>query len=229
MKYDSEIGFALFFVSMLGGCVLLMFLFSYIRANISKDTFKYIFWDNTVLGWIWREYFTKKKAKQAPIGAPSWYVPPPSKTTAPPPPAGRPGIAGRIATNGTPGRLTAMKPYPKTYNTSSLNVPPVNNVGKPLTIQNWDRLTGMMVMVYGRKWYVTQAMHTLSGYECVLQTAGTSRNVTFCIYNDMYDSHRVSIFCGGKNILMDVGVCKDPNGLLHEVTAEFSDKFELWS
>jgi len=141
----------------------------------------------------------KKAAKHAPY-APSWYVPPP-----------------------------APIPQPTAFNTSSLNVPPVNNIGKPLVIQNWDRLTGMMVNVLSRRWIVTQAMHTLSGYECVLQTAGIAHTINVCIYGDMYDSHRVSVFCKGKIAHIDIGVCKDPNALLHSIAVEFTDKFDIWN
>ena len=120
-------------------------------------------------------------------------------------------------------------PQPTSFNTSSLNVPPINNIGKPLTIQNWDRLTGMMVMVLSRRWIVTQAMHSLSGYECVLQTAGIAHTINVCIYGDMYDSHRVSVFCKGKVAHIDIGVCKDPNALLHSIAVEFTDKFDIWN
>jgi hypothetical protein len=137
--------------------------------------------------------------KKAAKHAPSWYVSPP-----------------------------APIPQP-TYNTSSLNVPPVNNIGKPLVIQNWDRLTGMMVNVLSRRWIVTQAMHSLSGYECVLQTAGIAHTINVCIYGDMYDSHRVSVFCKGKIAHIDIGVCKDPNALLHSIAVEFTDKFDIWN
>ena len=166
------------------------------------DTMRRIFWDNTAIGWIWREYFSKKKkAKQAPI---------PSFQSIPPPPA---------------RRLTAMKAAPKGFNTSSLNIPPLNHIGKPLIIQNWDRLNGMAVMVYGRRWHVVQAFQTSDGYEFTLQTGGMTNSVTFSIYKDMYDSHRVSVYCGGRTEIMDVGVCKDPNRLLHEVTYMFNQKF----
>jgi len=147
----------------------------------------------------------KKAAKHAP----SYYVPPP------------------------PAMPTSFKVgnnfQAPTYNTSSLNVPPINNIGKPLTIQNWDRLTGMMVNVLSRRWIVTQAMHTLSGYECVLQTAGIAHTINVCIYGDMYDSHRVSVFCKGKVAHIDIGVCKDPNALLHSIAVEFTDKFDIWN
>jgi hypothetical protein len=154
-----------------------------------------------IYGWIQNNggVQPKKAAKHAPY-APAWYVPPP-----------------------------APLPQPTAFSTSSLNVPPINNIGKPLTIQNWDRLTGMMVNVLSRRWIVTQAMHTLSGYECVLQTAGIAHTINVCIYGDMYDSHRVSVFCKGKIAHIDIGVCKDPNALLHSIAVEFTDKFDIWN
>jgi len=173
------------------------------------DTIRRILWDDTMLGWGWRKLFgEKKKAKHAPM----------IFTSAPPPPA------NRIATAGTYGRLTAKKAAPKGFNTSSLNVPPLNHIGKPLVIQNWDRLAGMATMVFGRRWIVVQAFHA-SSYEFTLQTGGMTKSVTFSIYGDMYDSHRVSVYCEGRTEIMDVGVCKDPNRLLHELTYIFNEKF----
>lgn len=179
------------------------------------DTIRRILWDDTMLGWGWRKLFgEKKKAKQAPM----------IFTSAPPPPA------NRIATAGTYGRLTAKKAapkgfIPKAFNTSSLNVPPLNHIGKPLVIQNWDRLAGMATMVFGRRWIVVHAFHTSNGYEFALQTGGMAKSVTFYIYDTMYDSHRVSVYCEGRTEIMDVGICKDPNRLLHEVTYMFNEKF----
>ena len=169
------------------------------------DTIRRILWDDTMLGWGWRKLFgEKKKAKQAPINVnPSWYVP------APPPPA---------------RRLTAKKAAPKGFNTSSLNVPHMNHTGKPLVIKNWDRLAGMATIVFGRRWIVVQAFYA-SSYEFTLQTGGMTKSVTFSIYGDMYDSHRVSVYCQGRTEIMDVGICKDPNRLLHEVTYTFNEKF----
>jgi hypothetical protein len=165
------------------------------------DTIRRILWDDTMLGWGWRKLFgEKKKAKQAPI---------PSFQSIPPPPA---------------RKLTAKKAAPKGFNTSSLNVPPLNHIGKPLVIQNWARLAGMAVMVFGRRWIVVQAFHA-SNYEFTLQTGGMTKSVTFSIYGDMYDSHRVSVYCEGRTEIMDVGICKDPNRLLHEVTYMFNEKF----
>jgi len=162
------------------------------------DTMRRIFWDNTAIGWIWREYFSKKKkAKQAPphftMGSNSMYINQPL-------------------------------PQPTAFNTSSLNVPHMNHTGKPLVIKNWDRLAGMATMVFGRRWIVVQAFYA-SSYEFTLQTGGMTKSVTFSIYGDMYDSHRVSVYCQGRTEIMDVGICKDPNRLLHEVTYTFNEKF----
>jgi hypothetical protein len=159
------------------------------------DTMRRIFWDNTAIGWIWREYFSKKKkAKQAPI--------PSFQSIPPPPPA-----------------------MPTAFSTSSLNVPPLNHIGKPLVIQNWDRIAGMATMVFGRRWIVVHAFHTSNGYEFALQTGGMTKSVTFYIYDTMYDSHRVSVYCEGRTEIMDVGVCKDPNRLLYEIAYMFNEKF----
>jgi len=162
------------------------------------DTMRRIFWDNTAIGWIWREYFSKKKkAKQAPphftMGSNSMYINQPL-------------------------------PQPTAFNTSSLNVPHMNHTGKPLVIKNWDRLAGMATMVFGRRWIVVQAFYA-SSYEFTLQTGGMTKSITFSIYGDMYDSHRVSVYCQGRTEIMDVGICKDPNRLLHEVTYTFNEKF----
>jgi hypothetical protein len=196
----GEIVFALVMSGILG-------LWVYGIIITDGDTMRRIFWDNTAIGWIWREYFSKKKkAKQAPI---------PSFQSIPPPPA---------------RRLTAKKAapkgfIPKAFSTSSLNVPPLNHIGKPLVIQNWDRIAGMATMVFGRRWIVVHAFHTSNGYEFALQTGGMAKSVTFYIYDTMYDSHRVSVYCEGRTEIMDVGVCKDPNRLLYEIAYTFNEKF----
>jgi hypothetical protein len=187
----GEIVFAMVMSGIVG-----LWIYAYMISD--GDTMRRIFWDNTAIGWIWREYFSKKKkAKQAPphftMGSNSMYINQPL-------------------------------PQPTAFNTSSLNVPPLNHIGKPLVIQNWDRLAGMATMVFGRRWIVVQAFHA-SSYEFTLQTGGMTKSVTFSIYGDMYDSHRVSVYCEGRTEIMDVGVCKDPNRLLHEVTYTFNEKF----
>ena len=170
----------------------------WIYAYIVSDEVGRILWDNTAIGWIWREYFSKKKkAKQAPphftMGSNSMYINQPL-------------------------------PQPTAFNTSSLNVPHMNHIGKPLVIKNWDRLAGMATMVFGRRWIVVQAFYA-SSYEFTLQTGGMTKSITFSIYGDMYDSHRVSVYCQGRTEIMDVGICKDPNRLLHEITYIFNEKF----
>jgi hypothetical protein len=122
------------------------------------------------------------------------------------------------------GHIPPPPAMPTAFNTSSLNVPHMNHTGKPLVIKNWDRLAGMATMVFGRRWHVVQALY-VSSYEFTLQTAGMAKSVTFSIYGDMYDSHRVSVYCQGRTEIMDVGICKDPNRLLHEVTYTFNEKF----
>ena len=122
------------------------------------------------------------------------------------------------------GHIPPPPAMPTAFNTSSLNVPHMNHIGKPLVIKNWDRLAGMTTMVFGRRWIVVQAFYA-SSYEFTLQTGGMTKSVTFSIYGDMYDSHRVSVYCQGKTEIMDVGICKDPNRLLHEVTYTFNEKF----
>jgi hypothetical protein len=167
------------------------------------DTMRRIFWDNTAIGWIWREYFSKKKkAKQAPI---------PSFGHIPPPPA-----------------------MPTAFNTSSLNVPHTNHAGKPLVIKNWDRLIGMIFPIsisnsqYGN-WIVTHAGQTTDGYECIFENGGgfvnSNRAVTFNVYGDMYDSHRVMVKCGGRMSTMDIETFKDPNNMLYKIANEFQEKF----
>jgi hypothetical protein len=187
----GEIVFAMVMSGIVG-----LWIYAYIVSD--GDTMRRIFWDNTAIGWIWREYFSKKKkAKQAPphftMGSNSMYINQPL-------------------------------PQPTAFNTSSLNVPHMNHIGKPLVIKNWDRLAGMATMVFGRRWIVVQAFYA-SSYEFTLQTAGMAKSVTFSIYGDMYDSHRVSVYCQGRTEIMDVGICKDPNRLLHEVTYTFNEKF----
>jgi len=122
------------------------------------------------------------------------------------------------------GHIPPPPAMPTAFNTSSLNVPHMNHTGKPLVIKNWDRLAGMATMVFGRRWIVVQAFYA-SSYEFTLQTGGMTKSVTFSIYGDMYDSHRVSVYCQGRTEIMDVGICKDPNRLLHEVTYMFNEKF----
>jgi len=175
----------------------------WIYAYIVSDEFGKILWDNTMLGWGWKKLFgEKKKAKQAPI---------PSFGHIPPPPA-----------------------MPTAFNTSSLNVPHMNHIGKPLVIKNWDRLIGMIFPIsisnsaYGN-WIVTHAGQTTDGYECIFENGGgfvnSNRAVTFNVYGDMYDSHRVMVKCGGRMSTMDIETFKDPNNMLYKIANEFQEKF----
>jgi len=175
----------------------------WIYAYIVSDEVGKILWDNTMLGWGWKKLFgEKKKAKQAPI---------PSFGHIPPPPA-----------------------MPTAFNTSSLNVPHMNHTGKPLVIKNWDRLIGMIFPIsisnsaYGN-WIVVQAGQTTDGYECIFENGGgfgnSNRAVTFNVYGDMYDSHRVMVKCGGRMSTMDIETFKDPNNMLYRIANEFQEKF----
>jgi hypothetical protein len=175
----------------------------WIYAYIVSDEVGKILWDNTMLGWGWKKLFgEKKKAKQAPI-PPFGHIPPPP----------------------------AM---PTAFNTSSLNVPHMNHIGKPLVIKNWDRLIGMIFPIsisnsaYGN-WIVTRAGQTTDGYECIFENGGgfvnSNRAVTFNVYGDMYDSHRVMVKCGGRISTMDIETFKDPNNMLYKIANEFQEKF----
>ena len=175
----------------------------WIYAYIVSDEVGRILWDDTMLGWGWKKLFgDKKKAKQAPI---------PSFGHIPPPPA-----------------------MPTAFNTSSLNVPHMNHIGKPLVIKNWDRLIGMIFPIsisnsaYGN-WIVTHAGQTTDGYECIFENGGgfvnSNRAVTFNVYGDMYDSHRVMVKCGGRMSTMDIETFKDPNNMLYKIANEFQEKF----
>jgi hypothetical protein len=217
MKWDAIIGFTLFLLITVGSASLLYWLVSYLKVNYNEDWFKNLnlkkhLWDNTPMGWMWKRLFgEKKKAKQP--GNTYVYNTSNLYASIPPPPPKPRNI------------LSANNLSP--YNTSSLNVPPIVNIGKPLVIKNWDRLTGMNMGVLGRNWLVVQAMHTLSGYEAVLACRSTNHTITFCIYENMYDSHRVSVFCKGSIIHLPVNVCKDPKILLEHISFEFANKFDV--
>ena len=131
------------------------------------------------------------------------------------------------------GFLTIPTPPPiSSYNTSSLNMG--NKIGKPLVIQNWDRLAGMMIPMLvnmnlgGHSWIVTHAGQTTDGYECILENGAfgnSNRVVTLIVYSDMYDSHRVLVKCGGRITTMDIETFKDPNNMLYKIANEFQEKF----
>ena len=189
---------------------------------------KYTFWDNTPMGWMWNTLFGKKKAKQAPphfsMGSNHFQIHPPS----------RPFTAKKAAPRGF---LTIPPPPPiSSYNTSSLNVG--NSIGKPLVIKNWDRLAGMKIPMLTNSlgysthnWIVTHAHQTTDGYECIIENGGgfgnSNRAVTFIVYSDMYDSHRVIVKCGGRMSTMDIEVFKDPHNMLYRIANEFSEKFRV--
>lgn len=129
------------------------------------------------------------------------------------------------------GFLTIPPPPPiSSYNTSSLN-----KVGKPLVIKNWDRLTGMAIPMLvnmnlgGHNWIVTHAGQITDGYECMFENGGgfgtSNKAVSLTVYNDMYDSHRVLVKCGGRISTMGVDAFKDPNNMLYRIANEFQEKF----
>jgi hypothetical protein len=132
------------------------------------------------------------------------------------------------------GHIPPPPAMPTAFNTSSLNVPHMNHTGKPLVIQNWDRLIGMIFPIsisnsqYGN-WIVVQAGQTTDGYECVFENGGgfgtSNRAVTFNVYGDMYDSHRAMVKCGGRMSTMPVDFFKDPNRMLYAISQEFQEKF----
>jgi hypothetical protein len=174
------------------------------------DTMRRIFWDNTAIGWVWREYFSKKKkAKQAPPHFTNQFghqipisVPPPA--------------------------------MPTSFNTSSNFTFPIQTgrpMGKPLVIQNWDRLTGMMIPILtnpnfnGHNWIVVNAGQTTDGYECMFENSAMRKAVILTVYSDIYDSHRVMVKCGGRMSIMDIETFKDPNNMLYRIANEFNEKF----
>lgn len=128
------------------------------------------------------------------------------------------------------GFLTIPTPPPiSSYNTSSLN-----KVGKPLVIQNWDRLIGMVFPIsisnnqYGN-WIVTHAGHSRDGYSCMFENGGgfgtSNKAVSLTVFSDMYDSNIVMVKCGGRISTMDIGIFKDPNNMLYTIANEFQEKF----
>lgn len=220
---ENEIGFALYMLGVLLLLGLSVWAYGWYKSNIESErateTIKYlkdVFWTNTAMGWMWRELFGKKKAKQAPPhfstgNSNTLYI------TPPPPPARR-------------SSLHIPTPPPiSSYNTSSLN-----KVGKPLVIQNWDRLIGMVFPTvisnnqYGN-WIVTHAGESRDGYSCMFENGGgfgtSNKAVSLNVYSDMYDSHRVLVKCGGRMSTMDVETFKDPNNMLYKIANEFQEKF----
>ena len=131
------------------------------------------------------------------------------------------------------GHIPPPPAMPTAFNTSSNFIKP-NPIGKPLVIQNWDRLIGMIFPIsisnnrYGN-WIVTRAGQTTDGYECMFENGGgfgnSNRAVTLTVYGDMYDSHRVMVKCGGRMSTMDIETFKDPNNMLYRIANEFQEKF----
>ena len=194
----------------------------WIYAYIVSDEVGRILWDNTMLGWGWKKLFgEKKKAKQAPNNInTSWYVPPP-------------GIRKGMISN----TYNPPLPQPTAFNTPSNFTFPIQTgrpIGKPLVIQNWDRLIGMIFPIsisnsaYGN-WIVTRAGQTTDGYECMFENGGgfgnSNRAVTLTVYSDIYDSNRVMVKCGGRMSTMDIETFKDPNNMLYRIANEFQEKF----
>jgi len=144
------------------------------------------------------------------------------------------GVQPKKAAKHAPYAPSTPLPQPTAFNTSSLNVPHMNHTGKPLVIQNWDRLIGMIFPIsisnsqYGN-WIVTRAGQTTDGYECMFENGGgfsnSNRAVTLTVYSDIYDSHRVMVKCGGRMSIMDIETFKDPNNMLYRIANEFQEKF----
>jgi len=194
----------------------------WIYAYIVSDEVGIILWDNTMLGWGWKKLFgEKKKVKQAPNNVnPAWYVPPP-------------GIRKGMISN----TYNPPLPQPTAFNTSSNFTFPIQTgrpIGKPLVIQNWDRLIGMIFPIsisnnqYGN-WIVTHAGQTTDGYECMFENGGgfsnSNRAVTLTVYSDIYDLNRVMVKCDGRMSTMDIETFKDPNNMLYRIANEFQEKF----
>ena len=161
-------------------------------------------------------------------------------------------IYGAIKVNGGVQPKIAAKQAPPSYNPpppparrSSLHIPTpppissyntssLNKVGKPLVIQNWDRLIGMVFPTvisnnqYGN-WIVTHAGQSRDGYSCMFENGGgfgtSNKAVSLNVYSDMYDSHRVLVKCGGRISTMDIETFKDPNNMLYKIANEFQEKF----
>jgi len=207
----GEIVFAMLMSGIVG-----LWIYAYIVSEVGD--IRRILWDDTMLGWGWKKLFgEKKKAKQTPNNInPAWYVPPP-------------GIRKGMISN----TYNPPLPQPTAFNTSSNFIKP-NPIGKPLVIQNWDRLIGMIFPIsisnsaYGN-WIVTRAGQTTDGYECMFENGGgfgnSNRAVTLTVYSDIYDLNRVMVKCGGRMSTMDIETFKDPNNMLYRIANEFQEKF----
>ena len=150
-------------------------------------------------------------------------------------------IYGAIKVNGGVQPKMAAKqappsyliPQPTAFNTSSNFIKPTP-IGKPLVIQNWDRLIGMVFPTvisnnqYGN-WIVTHAGESRDGYSCMFENGGgfgtSNKAVSLTVYSDMYDSNIVLVKCGGRIRAMDIETFKDPNNMLYKIANEFQEKF----
>ena len=149
-------------------------------------------------------------------------------------------IYGAIKVNGGVQPKMAAKqappsyliPQPTAFNTSSNFIKPTP-IGKPLVIQNWDRLIGMVFPIstnpaFGN-WVVTHAGQSRDGYSCMFENGGgfgtSNKAVSLTVFSDMYDSHKVLVKCGGRISTMDIEVFKDPNNMLYRIANEFQEKF----
>ena len=150
-------------------------------------------------------------------------------------------IYGAIKVNGGVQPKMAAKqappsyliPQPTAFNTSSNFIKPTP-IGKPLVIQNWDRLIGMVFPTvisnnqYGN-WIVTHAGESRDGYSCMFENGGgfgtSNKAVSLTVYSDMYDSNIVIVKCGGRMPTMDIETFKDPNNMLYKIANEFQEKF----
>jgi len=182
-----------------------LWIYAYIVSEVGD--IRRILWDNTMLGWGWKKLFgEKKKAKQAPP---------------------------QFTMGSNTMYINHPLPQPTAFNTSSNFIKP-NPIGKPLVIQNWDRLIGMIFPIsisnsrYGN-WIVTRAGQTTDGYECMFENGGgfsnSNRAVTLTVYSDIYDLNRVMVKCGGRMSTMDIETFKDPNNMLYRIANEFQEKF----
>ena len=149
-------------------------------------------------------------------------------------------IYGAIKVNGGVQPKMAAKqappsyliPQPTAFNTSSNFIKPTP-IGKPLVIQNWDRLIGMVFPIstnpaFGN-WVVTHAGQSRDGYSCMFENGGgfgtSNKAVSLTVFSDMYDSHKVLVKCGGRMSTMDIETFKDPNNMLYKIANEFQEKF----
>ena len=141
------------------------------------------------------------------------------------------GVQPKMAAKQAPPSY--LIPQPTAFNTSSNFIKPTP-IGKPLVIQNWDRLIGMVFPTvisnnqYGN-WIVTHAGESRDGYSCMFENGGgfgtSNKAVSLNVYSDMYDSHRVLVKCGGRITTMDIETFKDPNNMLYKIENEFQEKF----